>query len=73
MDHAGGDFDVVGSDANNHGIIDIDGDYRIGQLGEGMEGSKGCVGCDTKGIDLSKNKIRDKVMKGSTDPVVNSE
>ena len=38
-----------------------------------MEGSKGCTGCNLKGIDLSKSKIRDNFMKGSNDPVVNSE
>ena len=30
LDHAGGDFDVVGSSSINHGIIDIDGDFKIG-------------------------------------------
>lgn len=35
LDHAGGDFDVVGKQHNNHGIIDIDGDFFIGNIGDG--------------------------------------
>ena len=39
-----------------------------------MEGSKGCTGCNIKGIDLSKSKIKENIKESSysNDPVINS-
>lgn len=39
VDLGAGDFDVIGSSAASHGrngIIDVDGEFLIGNIGDGM-------------------------------------
>lgn len=66
----GGDFDVIASAKTNHGrngIIDIDGEFTMGNIGEGMQsagtGCNGCTGCNVK---LEKSKIKEEMAKANT-------
>ena len=52
---------MVGSSKANHGkngIIDVDGEFQIGNIGNGMSNAgTGCNGCTGCNVQLSKSKI----------------
>jgi hypothetical protein len=62
-----GDFDVDNSQILNHGkkgMIDVDGEFSIGNLGNGLWNSgTGCQGCSGDNVKLDKSKIKDTVKK----------
>lgn len=65
VDLGAGDFDVVDSSKVNHGrngIIDVDGEFQIGNIGEGMQSAgTGCNGCTGCNIKLDKSKIKEQM------------
>ena len=66
VDLGAGDFELVAPiTPYTQGLIDIDGQYSIGNFGTGMQNAgTGCNGCSGCNVKMDKSKIRDTVKKG---------
>jgi hypothetical protein len=62
VDLGAGDFDIKGNLPSR--AIDVDGEFTLGVLGDGMQNAgNGCNGCSGCNVNLNKSKIRDHMNK----------